>query len=445
MKEKKSAFTSVHQRQQGNSLAICNGHLIDPAQKLDGNYDLLLEDGVVAEVAPQGKLRGGARADETLNARGLIVSPGLIDIHVHLREPGQTVKETIATGTAAAAAGGFTSVCIMPNTNPVNDLPALTRWLQDPERGAQVNVFPIAAATVGSQGEQLTDFVMLKRAGAVAITDDGKPILHDKLMREVLLTAAVAGIPVVQHAEDTRMTQGASMHQGPTAFRLGLRGWPAEAESSIVERDIALAAETQARYHVAHLSTAAALAAVRKGKSEQVQVTCEVAPHHFALIDEDVGEYNTNFKMNPPLRFREDRAALLAGLADGTVDCVATDHAPHTRNEKNAEFDLAPFGITGLETALGLCISILHKKEKIPMGRIVELLTANPARVMGLERRGTLAPGSHGDVTVFDPAKKWTYQAGASLSKSKNSPFDGWQMQGKVVATIVGGKFKFRS
>jgi dihydroorotase len=425
------------------SLTIRGGHVIDPAQKLDGHYDLLLKDGLVAEVAARGKLRG--KGDDTLDARGLIVAPGCIDIHVHLREPGQTVKETIATGTAAAAAGGFTSVCAMPNTNPVNDLPAITRWMQDPERGARVNVFPIAAATVGSMGEQLTDYTMLKRAGAVAVTDDGKPILPDRIMREALLAAARLDLPVIQHAEDTRMTQGAAMHQGPTAFRLGLRGWPAEAESSLVERDIRLAAETKGHYHVAHLSTAAALKAVRRAKREHVPVTCEVTPHHFALIDEDVGEYNTNFKMNPPLRSPEDRDALLAGLADGTVDCVATDHAPHSQNEKNAEFDLAPFGITCLETALGLCVSILHVQEKIPMRRIIELLSTNPARVMGLAHRGTLAVGSHADVTVCDPNKKWLYRAADSLSKSKNSPFDGWKLQGKVVATVVGGAMRFKS
>ncbi len=433
---------SAHSRLK-NSLAIRNGHLIDPAQKLDGKHDVLLVDGRVAEIASPGKLRG--KADETLDARGLIVAPGFIDIHVHLREPGQSTKETIATGTAAAAAGGFTSVCAMPNTNPVNDLPAITRWMQDPERGARVNVFPIAAATVGSLGETLTDYIMLKRAGAVAVTDDGKPILHDKIMREALYAAARLDLPVIQHAEDSRMTQGAVMHQGPTAFRLGLRGWPTEAESSIVERDIALAAETKGHYHVAHLSTAAALKAVRKAKREHVNVTCEVTPHHFVLIDEDVGEYNTNYKMNPPLRSPEDREALLAGLADGTVDCIATDHAPHPQNEKNAEFDQAPFGITGLETALGLTISILHKREKLPLQRIIELLTTNPAKVMHLSGRGTLAVGSHADVTVFDPAKKWTYRAADSLSKSKNSPFDQWQMQGKVIATIVGGQIVFRA
>ncbi len=429
--------------QNKSSLTIRNGYLIDPAQKLEGKYDVLLKDGRVAEVAAHGKLRG--KADENFNARGLIVAPGFIDAHVHLREPGQSHKETIASGTMAAAAGGFTSVCTMPNTSPVNDSEEITRWMLDPARGAHVNVFPVAAATKGSLGETLTDYPALKRAGAVALSDDGKPILEDTIMRQVLAAAVRLNLPVVQHAEDCRMTAGASMNSGATAFRLGLRGWPGEAEASIVERDVRLAAETKGRYHVAHLSTAAALRAVRRAKRDHLHVTCEVTPHHFALLDEDVDKYNTNFKMNPPLRSREDREALLAGLVDGAVDCVATDHAPHAQHEKNQEFDRAPFGMTGLETALGLCISILHYRHKVPLTRIVELLSTNPARVMGLQGRGTLAAGARADVTIFDPAKKWTYHVAQSHSKSKNSPFDGWQLQGKPMATIVGGVVKFRA
>lgn len=426
-----------------HSLTIRNGLLLDPSQKIEGKYDVLLKDGRVAEVAQAGRLRG--KGDETIDARGLVVCPGLIDIHVHLREPGQAHKETIASGTMAAAAGGFTSVCCMPNTSPVNDNPEITRWMQDPARGAHVNVFPIAAATLDSKGAQLTDFASLKRAGAVAVTDDGKPILQDHIMRQALLGAGKLGIPVIQHAEDTRMTEGAAINAGVTAFRLGLRGWPGEAESTLVERDIQLASETKAHYHVAHLSTAAALKAVRKGKRDRLRVTCEVTPHHFALIDENVGDYDTNFKMNPPLRSAADQEALLAGLADGSIDCIATDHAPHAHNEKNQEFDHAPFGITGLETALGLCVSILHQKQKLPLRRIVELLSSNPARVMGLQGRGTLAVGSHADVTIFDPAKKWAYHAAKSHSKSKNSPFDGWQLQGRIVMTAVGGLLTFRA
>src|SRR5579864_2462541 len=421
--------------------AIKNGHLLDPSQGLDGPADLLIKEGRIAQIAAPGTIKG--RAGKVFDANGLIVTPGFIDIHVHLREPGQSYKETIASGTMAAAAGGFTSVCPMPNTSPINDSPAITRWMQDPERGAQVNIFPIAAATIGSLGQQLTDFAALKRAGAVGVSDDGKPILEEETMRKALAAAAQVNIPVVQHAEDTRMTRDACMNTSPTAFRLGLRGWPGEAEWSIVQRDIRLAAETKGHLHVAHVSTGAALEAVRKARESGIRVTCEVTPHHFTLLDEDVADYNTNFKMNPPLRSGSDRGALLAGLADGTVDCVATDHAPHAHHEKNAEFDRAPFGITGLETALGLCISVLHVRHKIPLKKIVELLTVNPARLMGLEGRGTLAEGSHADVTIFDPAMKWTFHAAESQSKSKNSPFDGWQLQGKVVATIVSGALVF--
>jgi dihydroorotase len=435
----RSLLKSADMRRE--SLTIRGGYLIDPAQKLEGKYDLLLKDGRVAEVAPPGKLRG--KTDENINARGLVVTPGLIDIHVHLREPGQSHKETMASGTMAAAAGGFTSVCCMPNTVPVNDNAEITRWMLDPARGAHVNVFPIGAATIGSKGEQLTDFASLKKAGVVAVTDDGKPILNEAVMRQALMGATRLAMPVIQHAEDTRMTHDAAMHAGPTAFRLGLRGWVPEAESTVVERDIQLAAETHAHYHLAHLSTAAALKAVRRAKRDHLHVTCEVTPHHFALLDEDVDDYDTNFKMNPPLRSASDRQALIAGLADGAIDCVATDHAPHAFNEKNQEFDHAPFGITGLETALGLCVSILHTKNKIPLTRIVELLSTNPARVMGLQGRGTLAVGSHADLTVLDPRKKWTYRAAQSHSRSKNSPFDGWQLQGRVLATVVGGDIKF--
>ena len=426
------------------SLLIRNGHLIDPASGVDAEMDILLRDGKVAEVAGKGKARGSA--DEKFDARGFIVAPGFIDMHVHLREPGQSHKETIASGTQAAAAGGFTSVCAMPNTAPVNDSAEITAWMCAPERGAVVNVFPIAAATVGSMGEKLTDFRALQRAGAIALTDDGKPILDDAIMRDVLRQAAQLGMPVIQHAEDTRLTSGATMNAGPTALRLGLRGMPEDAEGLIVERDIQLAAQTKAHLHVAHISTAAALKAVRKAKRERLRVTCEITPHHFTLIDEDLAAdtslamYDSRFKMNPPLRSAADREAMLSALADGAIDAIATDHAPHTAQEKNAEFDLAPFGITGLETALGLAISRLHREKRVPLTRIVELFSTNPARLLNLQGRGSLAVGSQADVTIFDPAKRWTYDADRSLSKSKNSPFGGWVLHGRVMATIVGGR-----
>ena len=428
-----------------SALVIRNGHLIDPAAGVDAPKDILLKDGKVAEIAGAGKLKH-ANGAEVLNAAGLVVAPGLIDIHVHLREPGQSYKETIATGTAAAAAGGFTAVAAMPNTLPVNDTADVTRWMQAPERGANVRVFPIAAATRGSKGEALNDFAALKSAGAVAVTDDGHPILKDSVMRDTLVAAARVGLSVIQHAEDTRMTQGASMNAGPVAFKLGLRGMPAEAESGLVERDIRLLTElrdSRAHLHVAHTSTADAIAAVRQARRNGLRVTCEVAPHHFLLTDEHVGLYNTNFKMNPPLRSAADRDAMIEAILDGVVDAIATDHAPHATHEKEVEFERAPNGITGLETALGLCLHWLHGEWKMPLGRVLSLLSAQPAAVLGLKGRGTLAVGCSADAVVFDPKAEWTYHVVETKSKSRNTPFDGWAMQGKVRWTICEGRIAY--
>ncbi len=425
----------------GGSLLIRGGHVIDPAQNLDAAADILIRDGKIAEIGKSGP------AEKTLDARGLMVAPGFIDLHVHLREPGQWQKETIASGTAAAAAGGFTSVCAMPNTSPINDIPAVTRWIQEPERGAVVNVFPVAAATVGSLGERLTDYFALADAGAVGLTDDGKPLLEDRIMREALRAAADANLPLMQHAEDTRLTQAGTMTEGPMAFRLGLHGMPVRAESEMVERDLDFAREIGARYHVMHVSTGAALDAIRRGRQAGARVTCEVTPHHFTLTDEDVIPYDPHFKMNPPLRSADDRDALLRGLEDGTVDAIATDHAPHAVHEKAVEFDRAPFGIIGLETALALAITRLHVAREVPLVRLVALLSTNPARIagqVGLLGRGTLAPGSHADVTIFDPKKRWIYDVNKSRSRSRNTPFDAWQLTGKVMATLVGGNIVFR-
>jgi dihydroorotase len=334
----------------------------------------------------------------------------------------------------------------MPNTTPVNDSPEVTRWMQSPERGAHVRVFPIAAATRGSKGEALSDYAALKSAGAVAVTDDGRPILRDSIMRETLVAAARVGLTVIQHAEDTRMTQGASMNLGPVSFKLGLRGMPPEAETSIVERDIRLVAELKDAHphlHVAHISTAKALAAVRQARRNGLRVTCEVAPHHFLLTDEHVGLYNTHAKMNPPLRSDKDREAMIEGLLDGVIDAIATDHAPHAMHEKEVEFELAPNGITGLETALGLSLRWLHREWRMPLGRVLSLLSAQPAALLGLKGRGTLTVGSFADIVVFDPKVEWTYRATESQSKAKNTPFDGWQMQGKVRWTISEGKIAY--
>lgn len=429
-----------------NPILIRNGHLIDPSTATDAPRDVLLADGRVAAIDKPGKI--SHKNVDFIDAKGLIVAPGLVDIHVHLREPGQGYKETIATGTAAAAAGGFTSVCAMPNTIPVNDSPEITRWMLAPERNAAIRVFPIGAATRGSMGETLTEYGSLRAAGVVAVTDDGKPILGDRIMREALAAAARNGLPVIQHAEDTRMTGGCSMNAGPTAFRLGLRGMSVEAESSLVERDIRLLGEindARAHLHVAHLSTKAALDAVRKARRNGLRVTCEVAPHHFVLNEEAVGDYNTHAKMNPPLRSEADREAMIEGILDGSVDAIATDHAPHAAHEKQQEFERAPNGITGLESALGLTIKMFHVEHSMPLSRVISLLSTQPANVLGLKGRGTLAVGASADVVLFDPNEKWTFHAAESRSKSKNTPFDGWTLQGRVKVTISEGRVVYRA
>ena len=439
-------------------ILIRGGHLIDPAASMDALKDIVLKDGRVVEIADPGrsnlgKVKTGAEV-QIIEAKGLIVAPGLVDIHVHLREPGQGHKETIATGTAAAAAGGFTSVAAMPNTTPTNDTPEITRWMQAPERGASVRVFPIGAATRAIKGEVLNDYAALKAAGVVAVTDDGHPILKDSIMREVLINATRQGLSVIQHAEDTRLTGGCSMNAGATAFRLGLRGMPPEAEYGLVERDIRLVTElsmngkgdkngNRPHLHVAHTSTAQAVAAVRQARRNGLRVTCEVAPHHFLLTEEHVGAYDTNAKMNPPLRSAADRDAMIQGILDGVVDAIATDHAPHASHEKEVEFERAPNGITGLESALGLSLRWLHHEWKLPLGRVLSLLSAQPAALLGLRGRGTLTVGSFADVVIFDPKQERVFHAKDSKSKSKNTPFDGWTMQGKIHWTISEGRVVF--
>jgi dihydroorotase len=425
------------------AILIHGGHVIDPAAGIDATRDLLVRDGRVAAIDLPGKLDRLAKKENAtwIDAAGDIVAPGLIDMHVHLREPGQGYKETITTGTRAAAGGGFTSVCAMPNTLPVNDTPEITRWMQSPERGAVVRVYPIAAATRGSLGEALTDYAALKEAGAVAFSDDGKPILQDGIMRESLAAAAAVGLPVIQHAEDTRVTQNASMHAGALAFRLGLRGMSSEAESSIVERDIALLAQVpNAHLHVAHLSTAKALDAVRCAKRSGLHVTCEVTPHHFALTEAAIGDYDTDAKMSPPLRSEVDREALIEGLLDGTVDAIATDHAPHAIHEKEQEFERAPNGITGLETALGLSLLVLHQHHGLQLGELVALLSTRPAGLLHLKDRGSLAAGCFADVVIFSVKTQWKFLVSESKSKSRNSPFDGWSLPGQIRLTLSEGR-----
>jgi len=426
-----------------NRILIRGGHLIDPAGNIDAPRDLLIESGRVAAV--DAKLNLDPQTVQVIDATGLIVTPGLVDIHVHLREPGQSYKETIASGTAAAAAGGFTSVAAMPNTIPVNDSAEITQWMQAPERGAQARVYPIGAATVGSMGETLTDYAALHADGAVAVSDDGKPILEDDTMRAVLRAATAAGLPVIQHAEDTRMTGGCSMNAGPLAFRLGLRGMPVEAEAGIVARDIELLRELnddRAHLHVAHLSTKKALDHVRAARKSGLHVTCEVTPHHFVLTEEAIGEYDTRAKMNPPLRAAEDREAMIAGLLDGTIDCIATDHAPHAAHEKEQEFERAPNGITGLETSLGLSLAVLHRQHGMPLPQVFALLSARPAALLGLAA-GTLAVGASADLVLLAPETEWAFRASESRSRSRNTPFDGWSLPGKVHLTLRAGKVTY--
>ncbi len=433
-----------------STILIRNGHTIDPANGLDAPRDLLLRDGLIAAI-DRPVAFDSVEVEETIDAASHIVAPGLIDIHVHLREPGQTWKETIATGTRAAVAGGFTTVVAMPNTVPVNDSVATQDWMLDAARNPFTRLFAMPAATVGSMGEHLTDFEALAKARAVGFTDDGKPILRDAVMRAALVAAARLGLPVSQHAEDPTMSNGAIMNAGPVSFRLGLRGYPAEAEARIVNRDIALLREIELdeklrpHLHVQHVSTALALQAIREAKAQGLHVTCEVAPHHFALTDEAIGDYNTNCKMNPPLRSEADRQAVLAALLDGTVDCIATDHAPHARHEKEVEFERAPNGITGIETSLGLSLRILHRENGMTISRVMALMSTSPAKLVKLTNAGSLAPGKWADLVIFDPTPEWPFDSSAALSKSKNSPFDGATMLGKVRATIVAGKVRFRS
>jgi dihydroorotase len=422
-------------------LLIKNGRLIDPASKTDAAMDVLLDGELVKEVGAPGKF-AGIKDAEIFDAAGMIVAPGFIDLHVHLREPGQESSETIETGTKSAARGGFTAVCCMPNTKPVHDNASITRFVVDKAaRVGAARVWPIGAASVGSQGEEIAEIAAMKEAGIVAVSDDGKPIATARLTRQVMDYCRSLDLPVIEHSEDVSLAAGAVMREGVTSTRLGLRGMPGAAESVCVARDVQLAELTGARLHIAHLSAKGSLDQVRWAKSHGLHVTCEVTPHHFTLTDENV-QYDSRFKMNPPLASREDREALIAGLADGAVDVIATDHAPHEPALKDVEFDRAPFGILGFETAIALTLEQLVHSKKIPLARMVELFTTGPARVLGIERK--LAKGQPADVTIFSTTHQWKYNVNDSPSKSRNSPFDGRTFQGAPMAAIVAGKFSHR-
>jgi len=422
-------------------LLVKNGRVLDPASKTDAAMDILLDGEKIKEVAPAGKITAQQNI-EVFDAAGLIVAPGFIDLHAHLREPGQESSETIETGTRAAARGGFTAVCCMPNTKPVNDNASVTRFMLDRAKVAgSVRVWPIGAASVGSKGEAIAEIAAMKEAGIVAVSDDGKPIATAKLARQVMDYCRSLELPVIEHAEDVSLAAGAVMREGVTSSRLGLRGMPAAAESVCVARDVQLAELAGARLHIAHLSAKASLEQVRWAKSRGLRVSCEVTPHHFTLIDEDV-TYDSRFKMNPPLAAHEDREALIAGLADGTVDAIATDHAPHEPALKDVEFDKAPFGILGFETAIALALEQLVHSGRISLMRMVELFTTGPARVLAMERK--IAAGQPGDLTIFTTDQSWTYNVKKSASKSRNSPFDGRVFKGGAMATIVAGRIVHR-
>jgi len=423
-------------------LLIKNGRVLDPTSKTDAVRDVLLDGETISEIAAPGKI-SRANGAEVFDAAGLIVAPGFIDMHVHLREPGQENSETIETGTKAAARGGFTAVCCMPNTRPVNDNASITRFIVDRARvHGHVRVWPIGAASIGSKGEDIAEIAAMRDAGIVAVSDDGKPIATAKLARQIMDYCRSLDLPVIEHAEDVSLAAGAVMREGIASTRLGLSGMPAAAESVCVARDVQIAELTGARLHIAHLSAKASLEQVRFAKKQGLRVTCEVTPHHFTLIDEDV-TYDSRFKMNPPLAAREDREALLAGLADGTVDAIATDHAPHEPAIKDVEFDKAPFGILGFETAVGLALEQLVHTNRIPLMRMVELFTTGPARVLGKERK--LAAGEPADLTIFSLDRPWTFRVKESPSKSRNSPFDGRTFKGGPAATIVSGKIVHRA
>jgi dihydroorotase len=419
------------------NLLITGGRVIDPSHNLDAKLDVLIENGSITRVDKK------IKADvETIDADGLIVVPGFIDLHTHLREPGQEHKETIATGTLAAVAGGYTAVCAMANTMPPNDERAVTEMvLAEAARNGACRVYPVGAVSKELKGEALAELAELRAAGCVAVSDDGKPVYNAQLMRRALEYSSMLGMPVIAHEEDANLNEGGVMHEGYFSTLLGMGGVPAASEETLVARDVILARMTGGRVHIAHLSTAGAIDVVRAARKSGVRVTCEVTPHHIALTDENVQSFSTNLKMNPPLRSAEHRDAIIDGIADGTVDAIATDHAPHHFDEKNVEFDLAPFGVIGLETAFGICYDRLVREKVIDLGRLIDLFSCGPARVFDLPG-GTLGAGSLGDITILDVNTRYQI-TNTFRSKASNSPFIGETLHARVVTTIVGGAVRY--
>jgi len=439
-------------------ILIAGGRVIDPASGVDEVVDLLIEDGRIIRIqkngpgsgfqvpskgkAERGKRRAepGLQVDRMMDAAGLVVCPGLIDMHVHLRQPGREDKETIASGTLAAARGGFTAVCCMPNTDPVNDTRSVTEFILDTaKREGAVHVYPVGAISKGLRGEELAEIGELFESGCVAVSDDGRPVMNAELMRRAMEYAGMFDLPVISHCEDLHLSGKGVVHEGIVSTELGLCGIPSTSEAAMVARDILLAELTGGRLHVAHVSAAESVRLIREAKARGVRVSCEATPHHFALTEEAVRGFDTNAKMNPPLRSESDRQAILAGLRDGTIDVIATDHAPHTAQEKEQEFDVAPFGVIGSETALALTLSTLVASGTLSLNQAIAKLTSEPARILKLPK-GRIAEGADADLTIFDPDREWTVDTSGFASKSRNTPFHGWRLKGGTVATIVAGK-----
>lgn len=427
------------------TLLIRGGRIVDPSQSLDATGDVLIRDGrVVAIGAAAVSESDAAGADEVIDAEGMIVTPGLVDMHVHLREPGREEDETIETGTAAAIAGGFTSVACIPNTEPPIDTQGAVEFIhQKAVRADACNVFVVACVSRDRAGKELAEIGQLVEAGAVAFTDDGSPVYDAELMRRAFEYCRMFDKPILAHEEVLELSHGGVMHEGLVSLALGLPGMPAAAEEVMIGRDIALAEVTGGRLHVMHLSTAGGVELVRHAKAQGIAVTAEATPHHFTLTDECLRQFDSNYKMSPPLRTAADVEAILDGLVDGTIDCIATDHAPHAVEKKMLELDRAPFGILGLETAVGLSVTRLIAPGRLDWPRLVDAMSTLPSRILGIDR-GTLAVGAVGDVTIIDPSLTWEVDASTFRSKSVNSPFHGWQLTGRAVATIVGGRVKFR-